>query len=197
MRHLLGVLAMAAGLAAASPAMACNGPTGVGPGVGDRRTDFLIALALRESSGDKRCVNPDGYLGLFQMGAGALVDTKFYRFGPSGRNNSWDGTFTPRAQFVDVQSKQSFLDNAGAQELAIRLYHDLIWKWVVNSHLDRYLDQTVLGIRISRTGMVAGSHLVGYGKLKDFLTSGGAVVPADGNGTPITEYLTLFQAYDY
>jgi hypothetical protein len=43
--------------------------------------------------------------------------------------------------------------------------------------------------------MLGGAHLVGPRGLKDFLTSGGKIVPRDGNGTPVTEYIQLFASY--
>ena len=104
------------------------------PSTGDKRVDFLIALAQRESSGNQRSVNQYGYLGLFQMGTGALVDANFYVFGPSdkgGRRNAWDGTFSARAKFVGVDSESAYLESAGAQEIAVRAYHDIQWDRIV------------------------------------------------------------------
>jgi hypothetical protein len=161
----------------------------------DARVDFLVALALRESSGDKRCVNYAGYLGLFQMGGGALADANFYVLGPSGKENAWDGTFSSRARVADVISADTFLEHAGAQELAVREYHDLQWATIVRLGLDSRVGDTVAGVTLSKSGMLGGCHLLGVGGLTNFIRSRGSVVPRDGNGTPITEYLRLFQPY--
>jgi hypothetical protein len=169
----------------------CFGQTGTH----DARVDFLIALAQRESAGDKSSVNPFGYLGLFQMGGRALVDANFYFLGPSGEENAWDGTFTLRASFVDVDSRETYLQSAGAQELAVRSYHDVQWSRIVRLHLDSRVGSFVGGVNLSKSGMIAGAHLVGVGALLRFVRTNGADIVRDGNGVPITEYLRIFGRY--
>ena len=44
--------------------------------------------------------------------------------------------------------------------------------------------------------MIGGTHLVGIGDLNRYLTNRGDVVPKDGNGTPVTQYIELFNDYE-
>jgi hypothetical protein len=165
------------------------------PTAGDAHVDFLMALAQRESGGDKASVNGPGYLGLFQMGGRALVDAQFYMLGPSNRENAWDGTFTQRARFADVVSKETYLEHAGAQELAVRKFHEVVWTRIVRLRLDARVGTTIAGITLTRSGMLAGSHLVGVGGLLRFVRSNGTDNVRDGNNTPISEYLSTFAGY--
>jgi hypothetical protein len=60
---------------------------------------------------------------------------------------------------------------------------------------ENYLGTTVRGIVVTRTGMIAASHLGGAGSLKRFLESGGRIDHKDSFGTPISEYLRKFNCY--
>ena len=48
---------------------------------------------------------------------------------------------------------------------------------------------------ITLSGLLAGSHLVGAGAVKEFLDSSGKIVPKDGNDVPVTEYMKKFGVY--
>jgi hypothetical protein len=161
---------------------------------GDRQVDFLIALCQREDS-NGASKNQFGNLGMFQMGEMALADARFYVREPSAVGNTWHGQFTDRAKFVHVTSVDSFLDSAGAQELAVRAYHQAQWQYIINLGLSTYVGSIISGIKLTKSGMIAASHLVGVSKLKAFIESHGTEVPEDGNHVPVTEYLTRFAEY--
>ena len=55
---------------------------------------------------------------------------------------------------------------------------------------------TIRGILITKSGMIAASHLGGAGSLKKFLDSGGRVNKKDVFGTSVSDYLKRFSAYD-
>jgi len=61
---------------------------------------------------------------------------------------------------------------------------------------EHYKGATVKGILVTKSGMIAASHLGGAGSLKKFLDSGGRVNKKDLFGTSIADYLKKFSSYD-
>ena len=61
---------------------------------------------------------------------------------------------------------------------------------------EHYKGVTIKGILITKSGMIAASHLGGAGSLKKFLDSGGRVNKKDLFGTSISDYLKKFSSYD-
>ena len=154
--------------------------------------DFLRALGYRESGGRYHIENTYGYLGKYQMGESALKDAGYYKGDPT-RRNDWIGEWTGKD---GVWSKEDFLNNPRAQENAIREFHRKSWKYIKALGLDKYVGKTIKGIYITESGLIGGAHLLGAGNVKKFLKSNGRVVPRDGYGTPITEYISKFSGYD-
>lgn len=154
--------------------------------------DFLKAVAQRESSMNPDAHNPYGYVGLFQMGEAAMIDAGYYKKDGSGKND-WTGAWTGKN---GVTSLDAFKNDPQAQIAAITDYHQKVWGYVKGMGLDQYVGQTVGGVLITESGLIAGSHLVGAGNMAKFLRSGGATVPRDGNNTPITEYVGKFGGYE-
>lgn len=153
--------------------------------------DFLKAVAQRESSMNPNAHNPYGYVGLFQMGEAALIDAGYYKSDGSGKND-WTGAWTGKN---GVTSLAAFKNDPQAQITAITDYHQKVWGYVKGMGLDQYVGQTVGGVLITESGLIAGSHLVGAGNMAKFLRSGGSIIPRDGNNTPITEYVAKFGGY--
>lgn len=159
--------------------------------------DYLTALAVRESSSNPNAENSLGYLGLYQTGEIALIDVDWYAETPPGetRRNDWVGSWLSRAQTNGANSKATYLGNVPAQNAAIRRYYDKVWIYVRHFGLDDYEGETINGILITRSGLLAGWHLLGGG-LIDYLESGGADASADAYGTHIEEYISTFGGYD-
>lgn len=61
---------------------------------------------------------------------------------------------------------------------------------------EHFKGSKVKGILITKSGMIAASHLGGAGSLKKFLDSGGRVNKKDLFGTSIADYLKRFSSYD-
>lgn len=61
---------------------------------------------------------------------------------------------------------------------------------------EHYKGGSIKGILITKSGMIAASHLGGAGSLKKFLNSGGRINKKDVFGTSVSEYLKTFSAYD-
>jgi hypothetical protein len=160
---------------------------------GTSYTDLLSALAHRESSMNPASVNSEThYIGLFQMGEAALQDVGVYA-GDSTRTNDWIGGWTGR---YGVTSKAAFLADPQAQVQAETAYLNLIWSsYLVPQGAASYLGRTINGITVTQSGLVAAAHLVGAGNVLNWLRSNGGTVPADGNGTLMTEYLQRFAGY--
>jgi hypothetical protein len=154
--------------------------------------DFLKAVGQRESSMKADAHNPYGYVGLFQMGESALIDAGYYKSDGSGKND-WTGAWTGKN---GVTSLEQFKSDPQAQIAAITAYHQKVLGYVQGLGLERYVGQTVGGVLITESGLIAGSHLVGAGNMAKFLNSGGTIVPKDANHTAITEYIAKFGGYE-
>lgn len=61
---------------------------------------------------------------------------------------------------------------------------------------EHHIGDSIKGILVTKSGMIAASHLGGAGSLKKFINSGGRVNKADVFGTAISEYLRKFSSYD-
>lgn len=152
--------------------------------------DFLDALGQRESGGDYGIVATLGYLGKYQFGELALVDIGYYELDGTATID-WKGNWTGKD---GIDSKADFLANGAVQEAAIRAYMELQWTYLGEAR--RFAGQTIGGIAITESSLLAGAHLLGAGTVKTFLEGGAVSPPSDPYGTPIVEYMTLFSGYD-
>jgi Ca2+-binding RTX toxin-like protein len=155
--------------------------------------DFLDYLAERESGAYENqyeAVN-GSYLGKYQMGEAALVAAGYVNEDGDTEDNDYSGGWTGKS---NVYSSQDFLDDPLAQEEAVRKYHQDMYDQILYFHLDSYFGQTIGGILITPTGVLAAAHLKGIGNtahpgIKQFLESGGTIDGADDNGTHVSDYL--------
>ncbi len=154
---------------------------------------FFAAIRQRESSNDYGIVNGPGFVGAYQFGEAALIDLGFVN--PDGHNfdNDINGGWTGK---LGINGTAEFLANHSAQDQAAAEWWPLLWSRIRGLDLEFYDQQTLNGVRLTKSGMVAAAHLVGTGALRTFINSGGTTIIRDGNGTAITDYLTLFADYD-
>jgi hypothetical protein len=61
---------------------------------------------------------------------------------------------------------------------------------------EHFIGDTIKGVVISKSGMIAASHLGGAGSLQKFLDSNGRINKRDILGTSIYDYLKRFCSYD-
>ena len=148
---------------------------------GTAYSDFLRALAQRESSMNQYAVNQYGYMGLFQMGSLALQDAGF-----KNASGGWTGK-------DGVRSQSDFLANAQAQINAVTAYQQKAEAFILSKKLDAAIGTTINGVPITASGLIAGYHLVGPTALTNFIRYG--IVTADGNKVPITAYIKQFGGY--
>lgn len=149
--------------------------------------EFRQALGEKESACGYDVVNPYGYMGKYQIGGLALQDIGF---------KDAEGKWTEEAGKYGVKSDNDFLNNPNAQEVAFDLIIKNNLKYIENYGLDKYLNQTVDGVFITESGLVAASHLVGAGGLNKAFENGDLDSVKDGNGVSAKDYIQLFGGYD-
>lgn len=154
--------------------------------------DFFEALGMRESSGRYDAVNNLRYLGKYQMGEEALMDTRYYRQDGHQKDNKFSNQFWTGKD--GVHSKTDFLNNHHAQENAVRAYAYKHWQEIKQLNLDLYVGKTVHGYYLTISGMLAGTHILGVGGLLAFIKTG--LIKEDKNKVRIVEYIEKFAGYD-
>jgi serralysin len=157
--------------------------------------EFFTALGQNESGNNYSFVSSPGYLGRFQFGEEALKAIGFYN-GDSTSAIDFVGSWTATAASYGVYDKASFLASAAAQDAAGQAWMVDIDKDLVSLGLDKYVGQTVAGVQITTSGLLAGSHLMGVWNVKTWIETGGAVNAADFHGTTISDYVSKFANYD-
>jgi serralysin len=153
--------------------------------------DFFATLGFRESSNRYTVVNQYGSLGRYQMGEGAFVDIGLSNLDSNPYNNDYSGGFTGK---YGVHSVADYLNTPAAQEQAVRDYMALQFGYL--KPVWEYDGQTINGVKVTTSGLLAAAHLLGWDGAKAYLESGGEYVPTDGFGTPITEYVTLMGDFE-
>ena len=155
--------------------------------------DFLDALAKSESGGRYNIENWAHYLGKYQMGEGALVDSGYFKSIGNPLDNVYSGSWTGKN---GATSKNVFLTTPKIQESAIRDYMKVQWRYLNNNGSTSYIGLTINGIKITPSGLLGASHLVGQGSVKTYLKTNGKVIPKDGNGVSLEIYLKKFSGYE-
>lgn len=155
---------------------------------------FVDAMAMRESSGKVNKKNKYGYIGLFQIGEQALADLGIYYKKSKNYNNDWKGVFKKNKYGITCLS--DFRNSAEKQKM---VFADLLrknWEYIESYDLKKYIGKTINGQQITESGLLAGAHLVGINKLKEYLRSNGKTNPKDGNGVKVSQYISEFANYD-
>jgi len=131
--------------------------------------EFLSAIGHRESGNRYGITNKWGYMGKYQFGRSTLKGLGF------------------------KVTKEEFLSNPQLQEEAMLslLLHN---KEKLQEYIDIFDGQTVNGMLITESGILAAAHLGGQGSVKRYFKNG--KVFRDGNGTKITSYMDRFSGYD-
>ena len=131
---------------------------------------FLDDIGFRESSNNYKAVNQFGYLGKYQFGRKTLNSLGF-----------------------ENVSNREFLENESIQEEAMYalLNHN---KRILRRQIQKYHGETIHGVYITESGILAAAHLAGAGNVRKFFRKGYEF--KDGNGTKMTSYMTLFSGYN-
>ncbi len=154
--------------------------------------DFFENLGQHESSGDYHKINKIRYMGKYQMGEGSLIDLGYYRRDGNTDDNVYKNKYWTGKE--EIKSKEDFLNNPKVQEKAVRDYAKLNWEKMRNENLDLYVGQTVQGVEITVSGLLAAAHNQGAGGVINFLKFG--INGKDGFGTTIKKYMKELAGYD-
>ena len=135
----------------------------------DELNRFLTDIGFRESGNRYDITNTFGYMGKYQFGKSTLRGLGF------------------------KVSRQEFLNNPQLQEEAMMalLIHN---KEKLQKYIDVFDGETINGMYISESGILAAAHLGGQGSVKRYFKNG--KVFSDANGTKITSYMKQFSGYD-
>lgn len=131
---------------------------------------FKEALGFKESRGDYNVVNNYGYMGKYQFSRSTL-------------------------QMMGFRNTDNFLYDTRQQEEAFSAYLSLN-KWILRKDIKRYTGETIGGVKVTESGILAAAHLAGPGNVKKFLRSSGENRFEDANGTSIRYYMKKFSGYD-
>jgi hypothetical protein len=127
-------------------------------------------LAFKESSNRYNAINPQGCIGKYQF----QISTLRYLGFKNITVENFKSTFSAEIQ------EQALEKLIHANELLL-------------SHLQQYVGKTVRGILITKSGLLAASHLAGVGGVSKFLKSDKN--PTDCNNTSVRDYLQQFSQF--
>ncbi len=130
--------------------------------------EFLYAMGHQESGNRYFIVNRFGYMGKYQFGKSTLKTLK-----------------------IKV-TKEAFLNSPDLQEYAMQqlLKYN---KKKLQKYIDKFDGQTINGILVTESGLLAAAHLGGAGSVRKWFRNG--KVRKDGNGVKITTYMQRFSGY--
>jgi hypothetical protein len=130
---------------------------------------FLHDIGFRESGNRYTIVNQFGYMGKYQFGKSTLRTLK-----------------------IKV-TKDAFLNSPDLQEYAMQ--QNLIYnKKKLLKYIKLYEGETIHGIFITESGILAAAHLAEPGSVRKFFRRGSEF--KDGFGTSMTSYLEEFSGYE-
>ncbi|OUR95125.1 peptidoglycan-binding protein LysM [Flavobacteriales bacterium 34_180_T64] len=140
------------------------------PHLGKTFIGFKEALAFKESRGDYFRVNTYGYLGKYQFGKETL-------------------------KMIGIHNANDFLSNPELQEKAF-LANAERNKWILRKDIKRFVGESIHGVLITESGILAAAHLGGPGNVKKFLRSYGSSNFSDAYGSSVKYYMKKFSGYD-
>jgi len=154
---------------------------------------FLIALRMAESGGDYQAVNTLNFIGAYQFGEAALIDLGYVRRDRDVYDNDFSGGWTGKN---GIRSVQGFLENEREQDRAAQRWMRLMWTYIEYNDIDGYAWEMVGQTQLTTSGMLAASHLLGAGALKEYIESNGRTDPRDPYGMPLSSYIARLGGYD-
>jgi hypothetical protein len=137
---------------------------------------FINDLGYRESRNNWLCINTIGCFGEWQFAESTLRYLGFRKI--TLKKFKTDPSIFPRELQI------------GALKALIRV--NLIYL----KDYEYYIGHSIKGITVTKSGMIAASHLGGAGSLMKFLDSKGRINPQDLFGTSVSDYLKNFSSYD-
>ena len=140
------------------------------PFTGKSYIGFKQAVAIKESQGHYKLINPYGYMGKYQFGKSTL-------------------------RALGIRNTKEFLNNPTLQERAFKALLSKN-KWELRREIARFEGKVIRGVKITESGLLAAAHLAGANSVKNFLHSNGRRGFRDGFGTSLKTYIKKFGGYD-
>jgi hypothetical protein len=137
---------------------------------------FIKDLGYSESSNNWLCINRIGCFGEWQFSESTLR-TLGYRHITLRKFKADPQIFPPELQRKVLESLIRVNLNI------LRNYH-------------HFIGDTIRNVVVTKSGMIAASHLGGAGSLKSFLKTNGRINRRDVLGTSIRDYLRRFDDYE-
>ena len=137
---------------------------------------FINDLGHRESENNWLCINRIGCFGEWQFAESTLKYLGFKKI-----------TLRKFRKTPDIFPRE-------LQVQALRALINVNLALLMN--YEHFIGDSIRGIIITKSGMIAASHLGGAGTLKKFLNTNGKVNKKDVLGTSIYDYLKKFRNYD-
>jgi hypothetical protein len=148
---------------------------------------FLFDLSVVESNcvWDSYC---GSHVGLWQMGESSRLDALKI----SKKYNDYS---------LYKFDSQTFINNPIIFEPNIQkkyiCYYMIFIQEVMKEYINKYHETTINNIYITKSGIIAASHLVGVKSVMDYLDSNGKIISSDANNTSLEKYLMLFWNYEF
>jgi Ca2+-binding RTX toxin-like protein len=162
--------------------------------------EFMADMRFRESSDNYQETDNPQHYGAYQFGRAAFRATGYIAVDSNG-NEYWTGK-DGIGSFEDwTASSQENPEIERIQDKAFLEWVKYLWVEEIRRNNFEPLDgQTLNGVYLTISGIVAGAHLVGGPDFRNrYLDSGGVDIVTDGDGisgTPVTSYITFFEGYD-
>lgn len=157
--------------------------------------DYITAIRQYESNSKYNHLNEKyGFAGAYQITEDNLQRIGYYKKDATPKKNDWIGSWVGKN---GVSSLSEFLSSPQAQDKAFLELQQWVWKTgFTDFNVKPYIGQTINGVTITESGLLAGAHLVGAPALLQYLSSQGNNVPADPYGTQVSKYIEMFNGYD-
>ncbi|WP_343078834.1 hypothetical protein [Ostreiculturibacter nitratireducens] len=192
-RGLKAALCAAVLAVSGTVAMAQSTASSTSTAVNAKYAEFLAALRHMESRGNYRAVNTLNFIGAYQFGEAALIDLGYVRRDGDPYDNNYGGGFTGKH---GIRSVKDFLNHPEVQDRAAQTWLRTMWRYIQADGLSRHAWTKVGDVTLTPSGMLAATHLLGTGALKEFIRSDGRANIRDPYGMPLATYITKVQGYD-
>ncbi|MGE4350792.1 MAG: phage minor head protein, partial [Bdellovibrionales bacterium] len=133
-----------------------------------------------------------GRIGKYQMRAEDLRDIEYYVFAETEETgqNTWKGKWLGKRAITTLED---FLKNKEAQEYIIREEMNLMWGQVHKIHLDGLVGETIKGILVTESGLLAGAHMFGVIGVMYLLDETKSIKPTEQNLLNLLKGFSGFQ----
>lgn len=134
---------------------------------------YIEVLGKAESNNNYKVVNQYGYIGKYQFGSRTLSQLK-------------------KLGLLNYTNKNDFRDSEIMQEAAMSSLTAHNLEILKNYKVDKYVGKEIGGIKITKEGLLAASHLRGPNAVRLYLNSNGNVNLTDANDTSVRDYMKMF-----